>query len=83
MGCNVTMTVLSEHQEGYIGDDWKYTITVKAFNEGLKGMGAIDVPKHALAGDTPARLRPSTFPPASAAKSCCSASTCLPPRWIS
>lgn len=48
MGCKVTMTLLSERQDGPIGDDWRYTIEAKVFNEGLKDKGMIKVPKHKL-----------------------------------
>lgn len=50
MGCKVTMTLVSERQDGPIGDDWKYVVGVKVFNEGLKGKGEISVPKHNLPG---------------------------------
>jgi hypothetical protein len=48
MACKVTLTLLSESQEGNVGNDWKYTIEVKVFNEGLAGEGTISVPKHLL-----------------------------------
>lgn len=48
MTCSLTMTLISEHQEGECGDDWKYEVSVKVFNEGLKGEGVISVPKHTL-----------------------------------
>jgi hypothetical protein len=48
MGCKVTVELLSERQDGPIGDDWRYTIEAKVFNEGLKGKGVIKVPKHNL-----------------------------------
>ena len=48
MTCSLTMTLISEHQEGECGEDWKYDVSVKVFNEGLKGEGVISVPKHTL-----------------------------------
>ena len=48
MTCKMTMALLSEHQEGTCGDDWKYKIDAKVFGEGLKGQGEIAVPKHNL-----------------------------------
>jgi hypothetical protein len=45
----VTFSLLSERQEGKIGDDWKYEVEAKVFNEGLKGKGVIKVEKHNLA----------------------------------
>ena len=44
MGCKVTMSLVSERQDGPIGDDWKYEVEAKVFNEGLKGKGTISVP---------------------------------------
>jgi len=48
MTCKLTMTLISEHQEGNLGNDWKYDLAVKVFHEGLKGEGQIKVPKHTL-----------------------------------
>ena len=48
MAGKVTFSLLSEGQEGKIGDDWKYTVEIKIFNQGLKGKGTINVPKHQL-----------------------------------
>jgi hypothetical protein len=42
------MALVSEHQEGNCGEDWKYDLAVKVFHEGLKGEGAFNVPKHIL-----------------------------------
>jgi len=42
------MTLISEHQEGDCGEDWKYDLEVEVFHEGLKGEGAFNVPKHNL-----------------------------------
>lgn len=48
MGCKVTLTLLTERQDGPIGDDWRYKVELKTFNEGLQGKGTIKVPKHNL-----------------------------------
>lgn len=48
MGCKVTLSLVSERQDGPIGDDWKYVVEAKVFNQGLKGKGKIKVPKHSL-----------------------------------
>ena len=48
MTCSLTMTLISEHQEGECGNDWKYEVGVKVFDAGLKGEGVISVPKHTL-----------------------------------
>ena len=44
----VTFSVLTESHEGPIGDDWKYWIEAKVFNQGLQGQGTIKVGKHKL-----------------------------------
>ena len=44
----VIFSLLSERQDGEIGDDWKYEVETKIFNEGLKGKGTISVKKHSL-----------------------------------
>ena len=49
MTCKLILTLLSEHQEGECGDDWKYEVAVKVFSGDLKGEGIISVPKHKLA----------------------------------
>jgi len=54
MTCKLTMTLISESQEGNCGDDWKYDLDVKVFKEGLQGEGSINVPKHTL---TPGEVR--------------------------
>jgi hypothetical protein len=48
MSLKVNVSVLSETQEGDVGDDWKFELNVKIFNEGLKGEGTIKVKKHLL-----------------------------------
>lgn len=48
MALKVTVSVLSETQEGDVGDDWKFDLNVKVFNEGLQGEGTIKVKKHLL-----------------------------------
>jgi hypothetical protein len=48
MEANVIFSVLTERQEGPIGDDWKFWIEAKVFNHGLKGQGTIRVAKHIL-----------------------------------
>ena len=48
MAGKLTFSILSERQDGKIGDDWKYDVEVKVFNQGLKGKGTISVPKHNL-----------------------------------
>ena len=37
----VTFSVLTENHEGPIGEDWRYWIEAKVFNQGLKGQGTI------------------------------------------
>lgn len=49
MAGKVNVSILSERQDGKIGDDWRYDLEAKVFNEGLKGKGTISVAKHNLA----------------------------------
>ena len=66
MAFKVTISVLSESQEGDIGDDWKFELNAKVFNEGLAGEGKIKVKKHNLpAGvvqDPPGPVEPLVIP---------------------
>lgn len=48
MSSIVTLILVSESQQGQIGEDWKYTLHAKVYNEGLKGEGSIEVKKHKL-----------------------------------
>ena len=48
MNCTLTVALISETQEGNIGEDWKYHLTVKAFEDDLDGEASISVPKHSL-----------------------------------
>jgi hypothetical protein len=52
MALKVTVSVLSETQEGDVGEDWKFELNVKIFNGGLKGEGTIKVKKHLLTAGT-------------------------------
>ncbi len=63
MTCKLTMTLISEHQEGNCGNDWKYDLDAKVFHEGLKGEGRVSVPKHTLdAGRRQGTLRLTRTP---------------------
>lgn len=48
MACKLTVAILSESQEGNIGNDWKYTLEARVFSGPLTGEGSISVPKHEL-----------------------------------
>jgi hypothetical protein len=48
MACKITISVLSESQEGTIGKEWKYSIEAKIFSGALTGKGTLKVPKHRL-----------------------------------
>ena len=48
MAFKVTISILSESQEGDIGDDWRFELNVKVFNEGLTDEGNFKVKKHTL-----------------------------------
>lgn len=56
----VTFSVLTENHEGPIGEDWRYWIEAKVFNQGLKGQGTIKVAKHSLPSGT---TQPPPGPP--------------------
>ena len=44
----VTFSILTEHHEGPIGDDWRYWIEAKVFNQGLKGQATFKIKKHCV-----------------------------------
>ena len=48
----LTFSILQECHEGPIGEDWRYWIEAKVFNQGLKGQGTIKVKKHVLPSGT-------------------------------
>jgi len=41
MAAKVVFTILKESHEGPIGDDWRYWVEAKVFNQGLKGEGKV------------------------------------------
>jgi hypothetical protein len=48
MSCTLSMKLISESQEGNIGEDWKYDLEVKVSSGGQTGKGRVKVPKHNL-----------------------------------
>lgn len=48
----VTFSIIEESHIGPIGDDWKYWVEAKVYNEGLKGEAIISVPEHSFNADT-------------------------------
>jgi len=48
MTCKLTMTLISETQQGNIGEDWKYQLDVKVLAPDAEGKGSVSVPKHNL-----------------------------------
>lgn len=48
MNSKLTMALVSESQEGNVGDEWKYVLEVKVFHHGLQSEKSISVPKHKL-----------------------------------
>ena len=48
MGIRLTMALVSEGQEGNLGDDWKYELETKIFCKGMLGDTTVSVPKHNL-----------------------------------
>jgi hypothetical protein len=61
MACKITILLLSEGQEGNIGNDWKYELEAKIFSGPRIGMGTIRVPKHTL--ESGINLEPPPGPP--------------------
>lgn len=53
MNGKVTVTLLSERQDGQIGDDWQYKLGVMVFNGDLVDEGSIEVPVHTLSAGSP------------------------------
>jgi hypothetical protein len=59
MACKITILLLSETQEGSIGNDWKYELEAKVFSGRLIGEGTVKVAKHTLeSGDKMPPLGP-------------------------
>ena len=52
MGSTITIEMLTESQEGTIGNDWKYDLEAKIFKDGRIGKGSVSVPKHRLDSGT-------------------------------
>ena len=48
MSCKLTMMLVSESQEGNIGNDWRYLLEAKVFHGALAGEATVDVAKHTL-----------------------------------
>ncbi|MCF6226600.1 MAG: hypothetical protein L3J22_09920 [Xanthomonadales bacterium] len=48
----ITFSIVEENHTGPIGDDWKYWVEAKVYNEGLKGEAIISVPEHTFPADT-------------------------------
>jgi hypothetical protein len=48
MRYRLMMILVSEGQEGNLGEDWKYDLGVKVFNNGLQNEASVEVPKHRL-----------------------------------
>jgi hypothetical protein len=48
MNCKLMMTVISEHQQGECGSDWKYDLTARVTGGAPDGQACISVPKHTL-----------------------------------
>lgn len=47
----ITFSIVEESHTGPIGDDWKYWVEAKVYNEGLKGEAIISIPKHSFPAD--------------------------------
>jgi len=61
MACKITILLVSESQEGTIGNDWKYDLEAKIFSGPRIGMGTISVRKHTL--ESGQKLEPPPGPP--------------------
>jgi len=49
MQANLLFSVINEAHQGPIGDDWRYWVEAKVYNEGLKGEVTIKVDEHSVA----------------------------------
>ena len=61
MSCRLTMTLVSECQEGTAGEDWKYDLEVQVLGQDVQGQGSVSVAKHDL---PPGVVRPPHGSPA-------------------
>ena len=61
MACKITILLLSESQQGTIGNDWKYDLEAKIFSGRRIGEGTIRVAKHTL--ESGHKLEPPPGPP--------------------
>mgnify|MGYP001821916275 FL=1 len=52
MPYRLMLILVSEGQEGNLGEDWKYELGVKVFSDGLKSEKTVEVPKHSLESGT-------------------------------
>jgi hypothetical protein len=48
MSCTLSVKLISESQEGNIGEDWRYDLEVKVSSGDQQGQGRFKVPKHNL-----------------------------------
>jgi len=48
MACTISVSLLSEHVDGNIGDDWQYSLEVEVFNPESTGTGRLEVENHKL-----------------------------------
>lgn len=48
MPAKLSFTIIQESHEGPVGDDWRYMVEAKVYNEGLKGEATIEVAEHKL-----------------------------------
>lgn len=52
MPAKLSFTIIQEGHEGPVGDDWRYKVEAKVYNEGLKGEATIEVAEHSLPDGT-------------------------------
>ena len=52
MSAKLSFTIIQESHDGPVGDDWRYKVEAKVYNEGLRDEAIIEVAEHKLPDGT-------------------------------